>query len=99
MSLNLTVKSLVLNNVKRARIVAMMGKYVNKHHNKMFKKAMPFIRDHNKVPNKVLMRLFSVPGDFEWMVHRYKILEHPRYHIDPIGDILDDNYWDCTGSW
>ena len=60
---------------------------------------MPFIRDQTKVPNNILMGLFSVPGDFEWLVCGYNILTYPRYQIDPIGDILDDNYWDCTGSW
>ena len=91
-SLNLTVELSVSNHVKRTRIVLMMGKYMNKHHNKIFKQAMPFIRDRTKVPNKLLMGQFSVPGAFEWLMSRYKILECLRYQIGQTVDILDDNY-------
>ena len=92
-SLNLAAPSSLSQNVKRNKTVTMMGKYVNSQHKTIFKKAMPFIRDHNKVPNKVLMGLFSVPGGFEWLMCRYKILDRPRYQIGLTVDILDDNYW------
>ena len=91
-SLNLAALSSLSQNVKRNKIVTMLGKYVNSRHKIIFKKAMPFIRDHNKVPNKVLTGLFSVPGAFEWLMSRYKIIERPRYQIGPIVDILNDNY-------
>ena len=51
-------------------IVTMMDKCVNSQHKEIFKKAMPFSRDHIKVPNNVLMGLFSVPGAFEWLMRR-----------------------------
>jgi len=54
---------------------------------------MPFIRDHTKVANNVLMGPFSVSGAFEWLMRRYKIMVLPRYQVGPIISVMDDNYW------